>query len=129
MMARSATRIPCAVSNSWARKSCRRCGRLARSWNSPIRSSKPLRAPNQSTEETHTMPARGQEAFVDVGGTQIRLLKSGAGAPLLILHGLEGSLGWRPYAQALADHFTVYLPSHPGFDGSQRPAWLNSIHD
>ena len=75
------------------------------------------------------MPAGVHEAFVDIGGAKIRLLKGGAGAPLLILHGTEGSLGWRHYAQALADHFTVYLPSHPGFDGSGRPTWLNSILD
>src|SRR5215467_4684305 len=75
------------------------------------------------------MPAGVHEAFVDVGGAKIRLLKGGSGAPLLVLHGTEGSLGWRHYAQALADHFTVYLPSHPGFDGSERPTWLNSIFD
>src|SRR5436309_12339724 len=75
------------------------------------------------------MPAGVHEAFVNVGGAQIRLLKSGSGAPLFVLHGTEGSLGWRRYAQALAEHFTVYLPSHPGFDGSQRPAWLNSMFD
>src|SRR2546428_5588061 len=75
------------------------------------------------------MPAGVHEAFVNVGGVQIRLLKGGSGAPLLVLHGTEGSLGWRRYIQALADHFTVYLPSHPGFDGSERPTWLNSILD
>ena len=75
------------------------------------------------------MPAGVHEAFVTVGGAQIRLLKGGSGAPLLVLHGTEGSLGWRRYAQALADHFTVYLPSHPGFDGSERPVWLQSIFD
>ena len=63
------------------------------------------------------MPAGVHEAFVNVGGAQIRLLKGGSGAPLLVLHGTEGSLGWRRYAQALAEHFTVYVPSHPGFDG------------
>src|SRR2546426_9842096 len=75
------------------------------------------------------MPASVHEAFVNVGGVQIRLLKGGSGAPLLVLHGTEGNPGWRRYIQALAEHFTVYLPSHPGFDGSQRPTWLNSILD
>jgi pimeloyl-ACP methyl ester carboxylesterase len=74
-------------------------------------------------------PASVHEAFVDVGRAKLRLLKGGAGTLLLILRGTEGSLGWRHYAQALADHFTVYLPSHPGFDGSERPTWLNSILD
>src|SRR6266849_754102 len=75
------------------------------------------------------MPAGVHEAFVDVGGAKVRLLKGGSGAPLLVLHGSEGSLGWRHYAQALADHVTVYLPSHPRFDGSERPTWLNSTLD
>jgi pimeloyl-ACP methyl ester carboxylesterase len=75
------------------------------------------------------MPAGVHEAFVNVGGVKVRLLKSGSGAPLLLLHGTEGSLGWRHYIQSLAEHFTVYLPSHPGFDGSERPTWLNSILD
>ena len=75
------------------------------------------------------MPTDVQETFVDVGGTQIRLLKGGSGEPLLVLHGSEGSLGWRRYTQALAEHFTVYLPSHPGFDGSDRPLWLQSVFD
>jgi len=75
------------------------------------------------------MPAGVHEALVNVGGAQIRLLKGGSGAPLLVLHGTEGSLGWRQYTQALAEHFTVYLPSHPGFDGSERPVWLQSVFD
>lgn len=75
------------------------------------------------------MPADVHETFVDVGGTQIRLLKGGSGEPLLVLHGSEGSLGWRRYTQALSEHFTVYLPSHPGFDGSERPVWLQSVFD
>jgi pimeloyl-ACP methyl ester carboxylesterase len=75
------------------------------------------------------MPAGVPETVVDVGGAHIRLLTGGAGVPLLVLHGLEGSLGWRRYAQALAEHFTVYLPSHPGFDGAEQPVWLTSILD
>jgi pimeloyl-ACP methyl ester carboxylesterase len=75
------------------------------------------------------MPTDVREQFVEVGGTRIRLTTGGSGEPLLLLHGAEGSQGWRRYAQALAEHFTVYLPSHPGFDGSQRPAWLKTMPD
>jgi pimeloyl-ACP methyl ester carboxylesterase len=75
------------------------------------------------------MPGNLREAFVNVGGARIRLRMGGSGAPLLVLHGTEGSLGWRRYVQVLADHFTVYMPSHPGFDGSERPVWLKSIQD
>lgn len=75
------------------------------------------------------MPAGVREEIVTIGGAHIRLLTGGSGAPLLLLHGTEGSLGWRRYVQALAEQFTVYLPSHPGFDGSERPVWLQSITD
>jgi len=75
------------------------------------------------------MPADVSQVSVDIGGTHIRMLKGGAGAPLVILHGTEGCQGWLRYAQALAEQFTVYVPSHPGFDGSERPAWLNTIPD
>lgn len=75
------------------------------------------------------MPAGVREAFINVGGAKLRLLTGGTGAPVLVLHGTEGSLGWRRYLQALADHYTVYVPSHPGFDGSERPTWLKSIYD
>lgn len=69
------------------------------------------------------------DLVVDVGGANIRLLKGGSGEPLLLLHDVEGRLGWLRYAQSLAEHFTVYLPSHPGFDGSDRPDWLKSMVD
>lgn len=75
------------------------------------------------------MPADVHELSVTIGDARIRMLKGGSGAPLLLLHGTEGALGWRPYTRALAEHFTVYLPSHPGFDGSQRPHWLKTITD
>ncbi|ETX05635.1 alpha/beta fold hydrolase [Candidatus Entotheonella palauensis] len=75
------------------------------------------------------MPADVREEFVEVGGARIRLTTGGSGEPLLLLHGTEGSQGWRRYAQALAEHFTVYLPSHPGFDGSERPGWLKTMPD
>jgi pimeloyl-ACP methyl ester carboxylesterase len=75
------------------------------------------------------MPADVHELSVTIGDARIRMLKGGSGAPLLLLHGTEGSLGWRRYAQALAEHFTVYLPSHPGFDGSQCPLWLKTMTD
>jgi pimeloyl-ACP methyl ester carboxylesterase len=75
------------------------------------------------------MPPEVRDLMVDVGGADIRLLKGGAGAPLLLLHDAEGRLGWLRYVQALANQFTVYLPSHPGFDGSERPGWLKSMTD
>ncbi|MBM4255581.1 MAG: alpha/beta fold hydrolase [Deltaproteobacteria bacterium] len=75
------------------------------------------------------MPTEPQEQFIDVAGTKIQLRKAGQGQPLVILHGVEGSLDWRAYHRQLAEHFTVYAPSLPGFDQSRRPEWLESFSD
>lgn len=75
------------------------------------------------------MPTEPQEQFIDIAGTKIHLRKAGQGKPLVILHSVEGSLGWRAYHRQLAEHFTVYAPSLPGFDQSQRPDWVESFTD
>lgn len=69
------------------------------------------------------------EEFVDVGDSRVHLLKGGSGEPVLVLHGAEGHQGWPRYAQALADRYTVYIPSHPGYGQSERPDWLESMND
>ena len=66
---------------------------------------------------------------VHAAGTDLSVMKGGTGAPLLLLHGGGGSPGWTPYHQALSDRYTVYAPSHPGFDGSERPGWVSTITD
>lgn len=53
----------------------------------------------------------------------------GSGDPLLILHHDIGNPGWLPFYDALASKFTVYVPSHPGFDTSERPAWMRTVRD
>jgi len=75
------------------------------------------------------MAAGYTQEFVNVGGTKIHLLKGGAGDPLLVLHGAGGHQGWLRYVQGLAERFTVYLPSHPGYGRSERPDWLETISD
>ncbi len=69
------------------------------------------------------------EEFVDVGGTRTQVLKGGSGSPLLVLHGAGGNPGWMPYHEALSEHFTVYAPSHPGYDHTARPSWVSTMTD
>ncbi|HEV8714354.1 MAG TPA: alpha/beta hydrolase [Candidatus Binatia bacterium] len=69
------------------------------------------------------------EEFIAVAGAKIHLLKGGQGRPLVVLHSVEGSLGWRSYHRQLAQHFTVYAPTLPGFGPSERPAWLETFPD
>lgn len=70
-----------------------------------------------------------ERKFVTVGGARIEYFIGGAGEPLLWLHGSEGNLGWLRLHDELASYFTVYVPTHPGFAGSERPSWLESFAD
>ncbi len=75
------------------------------------------------------MTANFTEELVQVGGTKIQLFKGGAGDPLLLLHGAGGNRGWLRYVQSLAEQYTVYLPTHPGFGASERPDWIQNMQD
>ena len=66
---------------------------------------------------------------IRVAGSLLRLRKGGAGDPMLVLHHEIGSPERLPFYDALARRFTVYLPSHPGYDGSERPAWMRNVRD
>jgi pimeloyl-ACP methyl ester carboxylesterase len=70
-----------------------------------------------------------QERDLTIDGARIRYFKGGDGPPLIALHSVEGYLGWLSLYNELARDFTVYAPIHPGFAGSERPAWLESLVD
>jgi pimeloyl-ACP methyl ester carboxylesterase len=65
---------------------------------------------------------------IAVRGCRIRLMRGGAGAPLVYLHGASGA-SWLPFLQTLAQKFDVIAPEHPGFGESDTPDWLDTIHD
>ena len=69
------------------------------------------------------------ETTVAIRGTDVQLFTGGSGPPLLYLHGAGGNPGWQPYHETLAQQYTVYAPSMPGFNGTQRPGWLSIIND
>jgi pimeloyl-ACP methyl ester carboxylesterase len=64
-----------------------------------------------------------------VAGAEVRLARAGTGAPLLILQHDIGTPEGLPFYEALARAHTVLRPAHPGWDGSERPAWLRSVRD
>ena len=76
-----------------------------------------------------TTTQRHTEQFVDVDGISTQVLKGGSGAPLLVLHGGLGNPGWMPWHEALSEKYTVYAPSHPGYDKTARPDWVRNIGD
>jgi pimeloyl-ACP methyl ester carboxylesterase len=63
-----------------------------------------------------------------VRGCRIRLMRAGAGDPLIYLHGASGA-AWLPFLAQLAEKFDVIAPEHPGFGESDTPDWLDNIHD
>jgi pimeloyl-ACP methyl ester carboxylesterase len=69
------------------------------------------------------------ERDLTIRGTRIHVLEAGSGAPLVFLHG-AGDLGaWTPALDALAGHFTVIRPDHPGFNASGDDDSIDSVHD
>jgi pimeloyl-ACP methyl ester carboxylesterase len=69
------------------------------------------------------------EDTVDVAGTQLHLVKGGSGDPLIILHDEMGHPGWLQFHDALAQHFTVHLPLHPGFGTTEQLDWVMNMRD
>ena len=70
-----------------------------------------------------------EEQTVKIGDTNIKMFKGGSGDPLLLLHGASGNRGPLHYANSLAENYTVYLPTHPGFGDSEKPDWIQSVTD
>jgi pimeloyl-ACP methyl ester carboxylesterase len=66
---------------------------------------------------------------VTIAGSGLHLARAGSGAPVLVLHHDIGSPERPPFCDALAREFTVLVPSHPGYDKSERPAWLRNVRD
>jgi len=74
------------------------------------------------------MAADYSTSAVTVRGCRVRLMRGGAGDPLVYLHGASGA-NWLPFLQTLSKHFDVIAPEHPGFGESDTPDWLDNIHD
>src|SRR3712207_9171889 len=64
--------------------------------------------------------------MISVGGIRAHTLIGGSGPPLLVLHGAGGPNGWRRWHAALAERFTLYVPSHPGFGLSDAADWMRA---
>ena len=68
-----------------------------------------------------------REETVDVGPTPVQVLRGGSGRPLIVLHGIEGPEGWLAFHQVLARDADVWAPTHPGYEGTPRPEWMETI--
>jgi pimeloyl-ACP methyl ester carboxylesterase len=60
---------------------------------------------------------------------ETEILSGGSGPSLLYLHSADGIEDAEAVLERLADQFTVFAPSHPGFGGSALPARFSSVDD
>ena len=70
-----------------------------------------------------------REESVAVAGIDVHFYRGGEGPPLVLLHGGDPNPGWLQHHQALAEQFSVYAPSHPGFGHTPGLAWIATIAD
>ncbi len=70
-----------------------------------------------------------QVTTITVRDVNIRLHRAGRGPTVLFLHGAGGVPAWLPFYDALADGYELLVPEHPGFGGSDDPAWLRNVPD
>jgi len=59
----------------------------------------------------------------------LRLAEGGAGRPVLVLHGGGGPRTVAGIAQHLEASHHVLMPTHPGWNGTPRPDWLDSVDE
>jgi pimeloyl-ACP methyl ester carboxylesterase len=75
-----------------------------------------------------TSQATHSDSRLSLREGEVRLLRGGAGAPLLYLHGGGGSR-WSPVHEALSEKFDVIAPDHPGFGQSDVMDDLDTMAD
>jgi pimeloyl-ACP methyl ester carboxylesterase len=73
-----------------------------------------------TNQTTHTVET------TEHGQVSLTLNETGAGHPFLLLHGGAGPLSVSAFAEKLAEERSarVIVPTHPGFQGTERPEWL-----
>ena len=70
------------------------------------------------------------EEFLELAGGRVRLLRGGAGEPVLFLHAAGGAGAWLPFHAELAGAgFEVIAPDHPGFGQSDDFPEVEAIDD
>ena len=67
--------------------------------------------------------------FLRIRDLELEVLRCGAGAPLLALHGMQPLDAAAPFLVRLAHDAEVIAPSHPGFGASPRPDGFDTVYD
>jgi pimeloyl-ACP methyl ester carboxylesterase len=72
----------------------------------------------------------GEKETIEVNGRPTELMHGGDGPPFVYLHSTLGeSFLWLPFYQSWAKHFTVYVPTHPGFGKSGGFDQIDTVED
>ena len=69
------------------------------------------------------------EKTIRVGGIDVHTWVGGQGDPLLVLHGAGGNRGWTRWVAQVAERYTVWAPTHPGFGTSGDAEWMEAVDD
>jgi len=72
---------------------------------------------------------KAQEQTITVGGVGVHTWVGGQGDPLLVLHGAGGNRGFTRWMRQVAERYTVWAPTHPGFGRSGDAEWMDGIDD
>jgi pimeloyl-ACP methyl ester carboxylesterase len=80
---------------------------------------------------TVSTPASKTRTFDLYDGLSITIEKRGTrdSSAVLVLHGGAGPRSMAGFSAAMSEHAYVITPTHPGFDGTPRPDWADSIAD
>ena len=73
--------------------------------------------------------ANWTETTADIAGTQVALIRGGAGKPLLVLHDEMGYTGWMTWNEELAKTHELIIPLQPGFGKTPRIDWIRNYRD
>lgn len=69
------------------------------------------------------------DSAMEAAGIKLHVARGGRGRPVMVLHHETGTLDRLPFYDALAQHYDVLVPHHPGYSRSQRPDWMRSVRD
>jgi len=70
-----------------------------------------------------------REETITVGGVDVHMWIGGQGDPLLVLHGAGGNRGFTRWMRQVAERYTVWAPTNPGFGRSADAEWMDGIDD
>jgi pimeloyl-ACP methyl ester carboxylesterase len=75
------------------------------------------------------MPTETTTDRIAVHGIEMEVLRRGAGAPVLFLHGFQPVRRDARFLELLGRRMQVIAPCHPGFGGTPRPKDFESVYD